>query len=69
MNRRGAGFGILLLLAGIVWALVNFGVIGWSFFNALYYLWPLVFVVIGVSIIFRKSAIIRAASWIIFPRQ
>ena len=65
-NNRGVGFGVFLLTVGIIWVLVSVGVISWSIFNALFVLWPLILVIIGVNIIFRNNEIIKAVAWVAF---
>lgn len=65
-RRRGVGLGLFLLTLGLLWILMTTGVITWSTFDALLVLWPLVLVVIGVSVIFRRSALIRAVVWLAF---
>lgn len=65
-SRSGIGFGIFILTIGILWILANTGVITWSIVNALFVLWPLILVLIGVNIIFRRNEIIKALVWIAF---
>lgn len=65
-NNRFLGFGIFLLFVGVVWMLINFGVIDYSVFYSLFTLWPLIFVVIGINIIFRKNGIVKLATWMLF---
>lgn len=65
-NNRGVGFGVFLLSVGVIWALMSMGVITWSIINAFFILWPLIFVVIGVNIIFRRNAIVGAIAWVAF---
>ena len=65
-SNKGAGFGVFLLTVGILWVLVSVGVISWSIFNALFVLWPLILVIIGVNIIFRNNEIIKAVAWVAF---
>ncbi|NJD01138.1 MAG: hypothetical protein FIA99_00720 [Ruminiclostridium sp.] len=65
-NNKGVGFGVFLLTVGIIWVLVSVGVISWSIINALFVLWPLILVIIGVNIIFRNNKIIRAVAWAAF---
>jgi len=64
--RKGAGFGLFLLLAGIIWILAEVGILTWSILDSLYVLWPLILVIIGVGIIFRRNPIVKAAAWIVF---
>lgn len=60
------GFGIFLLLVGVTLLLINFGVINWSIFDALYDFWPALLIVIGVNMIFRHNEIVRAITWLLF---
>jgi len=66
MKHRPIGFGIFLLCIGIIWVLVNLGVITWSIFDSLLVLWPLILVVIGVVVVFRENAIVRIVAWLLF---
>ena len=65
-SNKGVGFGVFLLTVGIIWVLVSVGVISWSIFHALFVLWPLVLVLIGINIIFRNNEIIKAVAWVAF---
>lgn len=64
--RKGVGFGLFLLLVGIVWILVRVGIITTAIFGSLYVLWPLILVVIGVGIIFRRNPFVRFGLWVAF---
>lgn len=66
MNRKGIGFGIFLLSLGVIWLLVNFDILNFNVFNALFTLWPLILVVIGINLIFRDNGLIRGLTWLIF---
>lgn len=66
MKHRNIGLGIFLLSIGIIWALINTGVINWSILDSLLVLWPLVLVVIGVVIVFRENAVVRVVAWLLF---
>lgn len=66
MNKKGAGFGIFLLGLGAIWLMANLGFLSFNIFGALFKLWPLIFVVIGVNLIFRESGIIRGLTWLAF---
>lgn len=66
MKNSKIGFGVFLLTGGLIWILANFGVINWSILNSIIDLWPLIFVVIGVNIIFRKNGYVRAGTWMLF---
>lgn len=65
-RHRGFGFGVFLLTLGLLWILVTTGVVTWSILDALYVLWPLIIVLIGINIIFKRNALIKAGAWIIF---
>lgn len=65
MNNKNLSFGVLLLSIGIIWALVNMGIITWSVFGSIRVLWPLIFVMIGVNVIFRNNEIVKALGWIV----
>ncbi len=65
MKRKNIGFGLFLLLAGLVWVLVNAGVINWSIMNCLNILWPLILVVVGINIIFKDNTV-KVISWVLF---
>lgn len=65
----GVIFGFLLLFAGIVLILNNFGVVSWIFWYAIAPLWPLLLVLLGLRIIFghsRASRVITALFAILF---
>ncbi|MDP4092962.1 MAG: DUF5668 domain-containing protein [Bacillota bacterium] len=66
MKSRNIGLGIFILSIGVLWLLMSFGVIDWSIFDSIFTLWPLVFVVIGLSILFRNNSIVRAVLWVLF---
>lgn len=44
---------------------MSIGVLNWSVFEALYKLWPLLLVAVGINIIFRNNAIIRVVVWLV----
>lgn len=64
-NGKGLDFGIFLLTVGIVWLLYIAKIVTMSTFNALFTLWPLILVVIGVGFIFRNNRLIRTVSWLV----
>jgi hypothetical protein len=63
---KGIGLGVFLLTIGIIWALFNMDIINWSIFDSLLVLWPLILVVIGISVIFRRNWIVRLSAWLVF---
>jgi hypothetical protein len=64
-NTRGLGFGIFLLTVGAVWLLSIYHIVTWSTLNALFTLWPLVLVAIGIGFIFRSNRIVRMFTWLV----
>lgn len=67
-ERRGDGLGVGLtfIFIGIVWMLLKLGYINFSIIGAVIDLWPLIFVVIGVNILFRRVAYIGLLTWVGF---
>lgn len=67
-DRRGDGIGvgITFIFIGIVWMLAKLGYINFSIIGAVIDLWPLIFVVIGVNILFRRVAYIGLLTWVGF---
>lgn len=65
-NNRGIGLGIFLMTLGILWALWSMGIVSWSIVNSIAVLWPLLLVVAGVNIIFKRNAIVGALTWVVF---
>jgi len=70
MNRKNIGLGVILLSIGVIWILINMGVVGKTFFgslvDSLFSLWPLVFIAIGVNMIFKNNALVKTTSWVLF---
>ena len=64
MNKRGIGFGLFLLMAGIVWLLMNMGIITWSVFASLRVLWPLIIIAVGINMMFRNRTV-KALTWLL----
>ncbi len=66
MKNKNIGPGIVLILLGIFWMLENLGFITWSLWDGISDLWPLVFVGIGINLIFKKNSFLPIATWILF---
>jgi predicted membrane protein len=68
-NRRndgdGIGVGITLIFVGIIWMLDRLNWIDFSIINSISTLWPLILVVIGVNMIFRKRYV-KILTWSLF---
>lgn len=66
MKNKNIGFGVFLLSVGIVLFLVNIGIINWSIIDGLFELWPAIFIVIGINVIFKDNWIVRTITWLLF---
>jgi len=55
---RGGGFGgVIVLLAGIILILNNFGIVTWDIWAAMAPFWPVLLVIIGLKIVFLRNAV------------
>jgi hypothetical protein len=66
VKSKNIGAGVILILLGIFWMLENLGFITWSLWDGINDLWPLIFVIVGVNLIFKKNAFLPMATWILF---
>lgn len=69
MERRGSdgiGVGLTFIFIGLVWMMAKLGYINFSILGAAFDLWPLIFVVIGVNILFRRIPYIGVVTWLGF---
>lgn len=66
MNNKNHYFtGVLFITIGILFLLGNLGIINWSIFNALYYMWPLILVAIGVNLFFNNHVAVRILTFVV----
>jgi len=62
-NRQGHWIGAAVLIAvGVIGLLANFGMVDREMLHQLWKLWPLIPLVIGISILMRRSQSIRDQS-------
>ncbi|MBM7613502.1 LiaF transmembrane domain-containing protein [Alkaliphilus hydrothermalis] len=66
MNRDRIVTGIILIGIGIMFLLANMGLVSWWSFSALFDFWPLILVVVGINIMFKKNTIVSVISWVLF---
>ena len=66
MNNRRLIGGIVLIILGILFLLTNLGYISFDVLFGIFDLWPLLFVIAGINILFNKKPIIVLITWIIF---
>ncbi len=65
MKRKNFFLGIVFVFLGVFFLLNNLNIINFSVWNALFDLWPLFFVILGIHLISNKPAV-TAISWILF---
>lgn len=65
MRKSNAGFGLFLVMIGVLWLLSRTEYVGWFTIHSLLTLWPLIIIIIGINIIFNKE-LIKVISWILF---
>ncbi len=66
MESRKFGFGIFLVAIGIIFILINIHIIDETIIYGLYMLWPLILIVVGVNVVFRRNHIVRTITWLTF---
>lgn len=62
----GVGVGVTFIFIGLIWMFAKMGYLNFSIIGAIADLWPLIFVVIGVNIIFRRVRYVGLITWIGF---
>ena len=65
-KNGSTGIGIAFIAAGLFLIAYKFGLIDFRLFWSAVNLWPLLLVVIGISIIFKKTPWIKVITWILF---
>lgn len=65
MRRNNLFLGIVFVFLGVFFLLNNLNIIDFSVWNALFDLWPLFFVILGIHLISSRP-IVTAISWILF---
>lgn len=66
MKNGNIEFGFFILSIGVLFLLINMGIINWSIMNVLFEIWPAIFIVIGINIIFKNNTIVRIITWLLF---
>lgn len=62
----GLGVGVTFIFIGVIWMLAKLDYIDFSIIGAIADLWPLIFVVIGINIVFRRIRYIGLITWVGF---
>ncbi|KPU27788.1 hypothetical protein TR13x_00005 [Caloranaerobacter sp. TR13] len=66
MKNKNFTAGFILIFLGIFWLLSNLGILTFSVWAVLFDLWPIILIILGLNLIFRKSKSIIIITWILF---
>jgi hypothetical protein len=70
MRSSKIGFGVFLLAIGVVWILISFKLISFSYVTAFFAsaikLWPLILIVIGINLVFKYNYAVKVISWVLY---
>jgi len=76
MNKKNSGVGILLIMAGLLFFLIQTDILNWSikdfkwiimvFTDNVELTISLIFIVIGINVIFKKYSFVKVISWLTF---
>ena len=66
MNNKRLMSGLILIILGILFLLTNLGYISFEVLFGIFDLWPLLFIIAGINILFNKKPIVILITWIIF---
>jgi len=66
MNNNKLSIGVILVTIGIFFLLINLGFISFSILFGIFDLWPLILVVVGINILFKKKSIVSFITWTLF---
>jgi hypothetical protein len=65
-KKSTSSIGVTIILIGVAILLVNFDILSLNMFWGITKLWPLVFIVIGLSILFKSVRYMGLVLWLIF---
>ncbi|SDY22447.1 LiaI-LiaF-like domain-containing protein [Tindallia californiensis] len=63
MKNRDYTSGVILIGAGILFLLRNFGIIS---FRYLFQFWPVILIITGINLIIEKQPYVAVLTWILF---
>lgn len=70
MGRKGIGFGVFLIAVGIIFFMIQLGVLNESvfmvFFDHIELTIPLILIVVGINMIFSKYPFVKTLTWLAF---
>ncbi|MBI9013435.1 MAG: hypothetical protein JEZ08_14480 [Clostridiales bacterium] len=65
-DKNSSGFAVFIILIGISILLINFDILRLSMFWGVAHLWPLLLIIAGLSILFRRIRYFNVVLWLIF---
>lgn len=65
-KKSGSGLGIIVILIGITALLMNFNILSFDMFWGISQLWPMIFIVIGLSILLKSIRYMGTILWLVF---
>ncbi|MEN2774676.1 hypothetical protein [Acetivibrio clariflavus] len=70
MRKKGIGFGIFLIVAGLLIFLIQKGIFSWSIFTVfidnIELTVSLILIVVGINLLFKKYPFVKALTWLAF---
>lgn len=66
MDTSKITVGGVLIVLGVLLLLANMGIIDWFHFEMIFDLWPMLLIMAGVNIIFKKNPYVNMGMWILF---
>lgn len=65
-DKNSSGFAVFIILIGICILLINFDILRLSMFWGVAHLWPLLLIIAGLSILFRRVRYFNIVLWLVF---
>lgn len=65
-DKKASNFGVFIIIIGLAILLINLNILKISMFWGIVDLWPILLIIAGVSILFRKIKYVNAILWLIF---
>ncbi len=57
MKRSSIAYGLVFIIIGIILLLFSYGILNFGMFKHIWKAWPLIFVVIGIAIMFSSDKV------------
>jgi len=65
-DKNSSGFAVFIILIGVCVLLINFDILRLSMFWGVAHLWPLLLIIAGLSILFRRVRYFNVVLWLVF---